>query len=158
MLKCWTLKISHNFVSVHSKRSTFEWIDFARSQVTRVAGHESVDDWNSRTIRYQIRSTKDEKRSYEELGCLESSDNPWNGQSLEKERERERKENVNSTSICDFNRMKNFLSVRWQWKRLFSRRKIDIIAIDEGHFCQERCIEYACLLRYYWKTPTKLSI
>lgn len=40
MLKCWTLKISHNFVSVHSKRSTFEWIDFARSQVTRVAGHE----------------------------------------------------------------------------------------------------------------------
>lgn len=118
----------------------------------------NVDDWNSRTIRYQIRSTKDEKRSYEELGCLESSDNPWNGQSLEKERERERKENVNSTSIRDFNWMKNFLSVRWQWKRLFSRRKIDIIAIDERHSCQERCIEHACLLRYYWKTPTKLSI
>lgn len=38
------------------------------------------------------------------------------------------------TSIRDFNRMKNFrLAIgRWKivWKALFSRRKIDIIAID----------------------------
>lgn len=65
-----------------------------------------------------------EKRSYEELGCLESF---RNGQSLKTRR----KGNVNLTSTRDFNRMKNFhLAIgRWKivWKALFSRRKIDII-------------------------------